>query len=196
MFTTRTLRDRGWNPTLIEKYLGEPDGHTTNPHVSTAAPMRLWRNCRVLEAEMRPDFVRARDKALQRAAARQQCATARHTALQRRAAAMPIAVEQRNAGWVVYASLRAVCSGELHEPFDPAAEGATGVGMADRIGVQFVRCRLTRYDRNLEAEAATAGFNDLVHMIRHRVLGEIATVYPHLGAECERQMAASQPQSA
>jgi hypothetical protein len=50
-------RQRGWTETLISVLLGAPDAHGPNPH-GFRAPMRFFREDRVLSAEQEPPFAR------------------------------------------------------------------------------------------------------------------------------------------
>lgn len=50
-------RQRGWTETLLSGLLGAPDAHGPNPH-GFRAPMRFFREDRVLSAEAEPPFAR------------------------------------------------------------------------------------------------------------------------------------------
>jgi hypothetical protein len=50
-------RQRGWTETLVAGLLGAPDAHGPNPH-GFRAPMRFFREDRVLSAEAEPPFTR------------------------------------------------------------------------------------------------------------------------------------------
>ncbi|CAA9520407.1 MAG: hypothetical protein AVDCRST_MAG53-3499 [uncultured Solirubrobacteraceae bacterium] len=50
-------RQRGWTETLVAGLLGAPDAHGPNPH-GFRAPMRFFREDRVLSAELEPPFAR------------------------------------------------------------------------------------------------------------------------------------------
>ena len=50
-------RQRGWTETLVTGLLGAPDAHGPNPH-GFRAPMRFFREDRVLSAELEPPFLR------------------------------------------------------------------------------------------------------------------------------------------
>ncbi|MEJ7894700.1 MAG: hypothetical protein WKF94_18870, partial [Solirubrobacteraceae bacterium] len=50
-------RQRGWTETLVAGLLGAPDAHGPNPH-GFRAPMRFFREDRVLNAELEPPFAR------------------------------------------------------------------------------------------------------------------------------------------
>lgn len=54
-------RQRGWTETLVSGLLGAPDAHGPNPH-GFRAPMRFFREDRVLSAEREPPFRRRLDQ--------------------------------------------------------------------------------------------------------------------------------------
>jgi hypothetical protein len=63
------LKERGWTEAMIRDLLGDPDLYVDNPHYKKAAPMRLWRLCRVEAAEADPGFAAQRERAERRCAA-------------------------------------------------------------------------------------------------------------------------------
>lgn len=82
---TQDLKERGWTPTLITRFLGEHD--RTRPNGLKMGrrrlpPVKLYAEERVLEAERRDDFLAAQARA---ADARDRAARARETREQRRA---------------------------------------------------------------------------------------------------------------
>jgi hypothetical protein len=63
------LKKRGWTEAMIRDLLGAPDLHVKNPHVSSAAPMRLWRVQRAAAIEATPEFAQRQERALRSCAA-------------------------------------------------------------------------------------------------------------------------------
>jgi hypothetical protein len=57
----------------------------------------------------------------------------------------------------------------------------------ERITVNFIRHKLTRYDHELERLAGKVGVRRAVRVIRRRVYEAIAQAYPQYAAECRRQ---------
>jgi hypothetical protein len=55
-FSQSDLLKRGWSKRLIAQILGEPDWTSPNPHGAGFAPMRCWRQDRVIAAEETPAF--------------------------------------------------------------------------------------------------------------------------------------------
>lgn len=61
-FSRSDLLRRGWTKGLIAELLGPPDWTDTNPHGAGFAPMRCWRQDRVLAAEQNPVFQQCRSR--------------------------------------------------------------------------------------------------------------------------------------
>lgn len=90
---TQDLKDRGWTPALIAKFLGEHD--QTRPNGMKMGrrrlpPVKLYREERVYEIESHDDFLAAQAKA---ADARARVEVARETRLARRLALLQAAAE-------------------------------------------------------------------------------------------------------
>jgi ATP-dependent RNA helicase SUPV3L1/SUV3 len=67
-----TLKSRGWTETMLRDFLPEPI-LKTNPHYSTAPPMKLWHVGDIKKAEALPEFI-ARKEKYQKMAARRSAA--------------------------------------------------------------------------------------------------------------------------
>lgn len=191
LLTLTTLRERGWTPALVRRFLGEPDKLAPNPAYRSAAPMRLYAEARVLAAEGEETFRHAQAIAQARASA------ARKTA-QRRARDLLAAVERMEVEVVavplVDARRRAIRNYNARllarERWDaePAGEDSDPAFL-ERITVNFIRHRLTDYDTALEEVAGRVGVEAAVAAIRRRVYEAIAAAYPELAEECRRQLA-------
>ena len=68
--TPTGMNRRGWTPTLIARYLGEPDQLMQNPHYRSAAPMQGYKRARVAKIEEQSDLTTALAKVLAQRAAR------------------------------------------------------------------------------------------------------------------------------
>jgi hypothetical protein len=55
-FSQSDLLKRGWSKRLIAQMLGKRDWESPNPHYPGAAPMKCWRQDRVIAAEDTPAF--------------------------------------------------------------------------------------------------------------------------------------------
>ena len=70
-----------------------------------------------------------------------------------------------------------------------AATPASDEGFLARISVNYLRHRLTSYERNLEKVAGRVGVRDAVMEIRMKVFAAIGQAYPWLAEESQRQLA-------
>src|SRR6266566_882248 len=60
------LKERGWTPALMKKFLGPPAATKPNPHYQSAALMRLYTASRVEVAERSEDWKQTKARAAQR----------------------------------------------------------------------------------------------------------------------------------
>jgi hypothetical protein len=179
------LRERGWTPSLILRLLGEPDELRRNPYYRKAAPMRLYAADRVEAIEQTPVFLEARQQAARWIEGAKKAAETRRATLMRQIAEMTVSVEALPLP-VVRRHALSVFNNRTEQ--DPASE-TSGVFL-ERVTVNYIRHRLTTYDRHLEAEAGRVSIREAGYAIRKRVYVEIAAVYPALAAECQRQLRA------
>jgi hypothetical protein len=192
------LKDRGWTDGLIRRFLGEPDQLAANPHYRSAAPMRLYAIERITGIEATPAFAEAREKAKVRSSAALRAADRRRAALVERAGAMQVRVQVVEPGELLRRAIRHynkrhnewLASREYRygrdDGWQPASTQSDSLFL-ERIQANYVRHQLTRYDRALDELACQVGVAEAGAVIRWRVYEEIASVYPHLAAECRRQ---------
>ncbi|GAA0520314.1 hypothetical protein [Deinococcus depolymerans] len=120
---TQDLKERGWTPTLITRFLGEHD--RTRPNGLKMGrrrlpPVKLYAEERVLDVERRDDFLAAQARA---ADARDRAARARETREQRRA----LLLETAAASFVPVihpGPLRRGAVRKAREPYLPALDAA------------------------------------------------------------------------
>jgi hypothetical protein len=173
---------------MIDSLLGAPDQTKANPRSRRAAPLRLYAIDRVVAAEAAPFF---RDR--QRAAARR-----RETAIVSAATRIAVILELVEAMPIRIAdtpfSLLSQLASENREKWakqgraERQSFGESAAAFERRVVVNYVRHRLTSYDRALEQTARRVGATAARERIRQRVYEAIATAYPPLAGECRRQM--------
>ena len=196
MYLTLTaLRKRGWTETLVVRFLGKPDKIRPNPHCRRGAPMKLFLSDRVYATESTSAFQAAMSAAEIRkdAAAKGNATKAerlmtyvegvvieevpvldRDELIRRSCASynrhqMDLAIDR---GWSDYR--------EADLDSDPA--------FLNRITVNFLRHKLTPYERELEAIARKVGIGAVYLALRVKVFAAIVAVYPWLKDECCRQV--------
>lgn len=187
------LKARGWTPSLITRFLGEPDRLATNPHARSAAPMKLYRAARVESAEARAEFRAAQSAASMRQARGRDVAARKHAELVQQAEGLaidltvvPLDELQRRA--IAHYNARGPRRDDDWS-WTPAT-AASDRAFLERIMVNYARHQLTHYDRELDALYARVGVDAASSVIRRRVYARIAEAWPTLADECARQNAA------
>jgi hypothetical protein len=195
LLTSTQLKERGWTPTLVKKFLDPPDATKPNPHYKSASPMRLYALTRVEAVEVADAFQQAYAKAAARSQVGKTVAARKAAELVSQAEKMQIRVQLQALGKVqdqaidAYNNFHEELSFERGHEYEPASVMSDPIFL-DRITVNYVRHELTEYDESLEEVAGKIGVSLAVATIRRRVYTEIASVYPDLAQECERQVLA------
>ena len=179
--TMAGLRERGWTDVMIRDYLGEPDATRPNPRYRSAAPMKLYLAERAEAAEASPEWadrkaLAARRRAVGVAAAdRKRAETA---ALARQLAADLVAslvfpADPRQAAiesFNKWHSGDCTCPGWYKVGFcDKRADASDSPEFLHRITVNYVRHRLTGYDRASNRLAGRVGHQDAHEILRAEV---------------------------
>lgn len=191
------LRARGWTPTIVARLLGEPDRITRNPHIRTAAPLRLYALARVEAAEATREFSVLLGAADRRSAAARDAAERRRQAVLARVAAVRISVPRLLPGELAQLAVshrnrrdrERLRPGDRHLP-DPASVARADPPALLRWQVNYLRHVLTDYDRLLDDLHGRTGRQEAERLLRGRVYQAIAAAYPSLRGECHRQLAA------
>ncbi len=185
MLTLATLKNRGWTSGMIEKLLGEPDDFKRNPRFAKAAEMRLYSFARVEAVSMSCDFAAAKARAARRSTAATKAADTKRLDLMKRIATLEVVVTKLPPAEIRNRAIEAFNT--RSRSGDLVYQDATGEFL-ERITVNFIRHNLTRYDDTLNEVAGRVGVVNAVREIRVRVFEAIATAYPDLKSECERQL--------
>jgi hypothetical protein len=191
---------RGWTDAAVTRFLGAPDVTAPNPHYRSGPPMGLYALERVERIEATPEFQTWRMASLTRQS-RALCAVeTKRRRLAEYVAGLRIAVPVLDAAELL---CRAVESYNDHQysrqlereergrEFDwtPASADGIDAAFAERITVNYLRHRLTRYERELARVYGRVGVDDAKRELRAKVYAAIAAAYPALAAECARQRA-------
>jgi hypothetical protein len=196
MLTMPQLKERGWTEAMVRDLLGEPDRRAPNPHYRSAPPMRLWAPERVTAIEAGEDFAARLKSGKTRSAASVAAADKRREQLLAAVESIPVtvpviddrtlaaeAIANRNAARAFHYS----GAPREDERVDPDAPDAVDSATLDRWKVNYLRHRLTDYERHLEEVAGKVGVRDAKDLIREKVYDAIADAYPGLAAECLKQ---------
>jgi hypothetical protein len=187
MITLAGLRGRGWTPAMAEEMLGEPDKLAVNRHHRSGPPVRLYVLKRVKHAEQSTQFATRQAIAAARKAASSRAAKERASSLLARIEKIEIEVIALPQDELLKQAIR---SYNAHDAFSYDFRGAShdsDPAFLERIQVNYVRHKLTSYDRALYEACGQPGAYDARDLITEKVLRAIAATYPGLAAECRRQ---------
>lgn len=184
------LKKRGWTNTLIQRHLGQPDRTIPNPHYRKAAPMRLYRLARVTAVEEADQWSDLIAKATARRMAAARAAETKTRALLAELEGMEFTVPRMPSADLV----RKACANynerrEERDDWDalPATPNSDAAFL-DRIMVNYLRHRKSRYEKKLEEVKGRVGVGEAYLEINNRIYQAIADAYPELAEECRRQM--------
>jgi hypothetical protein len=194
------LRHRGWTPSMVAKLLGAPDKTVRNPHFRSAPPSRLYAVSRVAAAEATDAFAALATAAAQRAANSRAAAQRRRRAVLAEVEGLDIRVPRLSPECLTRRAVahrnhrdavRACRYGD--HTAAPASPDAAEPGALRRWQVNYLRHVLTDYDAVLDGLHGSAGRAEAECLLRRRVYEAIGAAYPHLAAECRRQLNERQP---
>jgi hypothetical protein len=187
------LKERGWTPALVKKFLGAPDATKPNPYYRSAAPTQLYALARVEACEQEDGWKQEAAKAAARSLVGKTVAARKAAELVAQAETLPITVRRLPLDTLLR---RAIASyNAFHEEllwerghdYERASE-QSDPAFLERITVNFIRHELTEYDEGLEEVAGRIGVDEAAALIRQRVYAEIARIYPEYADECKRQI--------
>jgi hypothetical protein len=175
------LRERGWTDAMIREYLGEPDATRPNPRYGSAAPMKLYLAERAEAAEARRGWTERKTRGARRRAAGVAAADRKRAgteALARQLAAdlmasLAFPVDPRQTAIEAYNKWHSdscTCPGWRELGFcDRRAAASDSPEFLRRITVNYVRHRLTGYDRAYSRLAGRVGRQDAHEVLRAEV---------------------------
>ena len=188
LITKSTVKERGWTDSVIKKYIGEPDQYCRNPHYRCAPPMQLFKLTRVEELEQLPEVAEALEKAARRSELRRQIAQKQSDKLLHHVESLTIKVPSMTEE----ALIKKACAhyNDLWAErgrFDKYASPSSSEEFLYRISVNFLRHRMTNYERELDRIFGKVGCVEGRPLLKSRILDKIAEAYPMLKSECKRQ---------
>ena len=185
--TPSGMHRRGWTPTLITRFLGEPDEYFDNPHYRSAAPMRAYLVERVQAAENDPAAAAALAKVLQsreaRSTAAMRGADTQREKLSEWATNTPLAwlhgtpeteEEARRAGTDTWTARQAE-----RGRYDADGEAA-GPAHQDRWAENYLRHECIDYEPALAELHGRCGKDEAYRLLRSRVDEMIRNRFPTL----------------
>ena len=187
-YSRKTLAERGWTRSMIERLLGDPDIVVPlNPRGTKN--FHLFRHEHVLAVEASPQWQAEVAKAAPHRVAGRKAAVTKTDKLRAAVASMQIDVPLMAITEVHRAAQKSYNEIWIRrgQP-DKRADDATG-DFLDRITVNYLRHRLTSYEDELEAIFGVTGAPEGRVLIKRKVLAAIGDTYPDLASECARQSA-------
>lgn len=187
------LKQLGFTDTMIRDLMGEPERRAQNPYSRNAAPMSLWRPETVMRVMDSDEFKARLAKAKARRESAAKAAQTKRDALMddiSRASAA-LSVEHVGKSKLRREALDSRAAWYMdHGDFDGAADIASGdvdAATVERFEVNYLRHERTDYDAALEILHGRVGARDAYELLHDAVLDLIASEYPYLSGECERQ---------
>ncbi|HUQ69764.1 MAG TPA: hypothetical protein VM165_09590, partial [Planctomycetaceae bacterium] len=148
------------------------------------------RLARVVAVEATEEFRDAREQSERRRAAGREAAARRRQATRDWVQILPITISVMSWDALV---MRACASYNGHQQFRPGGEEWTTATptsdqeFLERIAVNYLRHETSSYDAFLDRAQGRTGVHEARLEIKRRVLRAIASAYPELAAECDRQ---------
>lgn len=184
---SNVARKKEWTKPLIEEFLGEPDQTRVNLIYRSATPVKLYSVTRISEIELTEAFKQRSTKAQMRSNAMKKSADRRREDLLQRIKAEVIeipklhprdytknAIDYYNEHW--------------RGNYGKYATGKEDKSFLQRIIVNYLRFKVSDYEKRLEKVNNQIGAEEARHLIEIKVLEAIGRTYPELKPECRRQI--------
>lgn len=194
------LKERGWTETAITKFLGNPDRKGKN-RKGRKGKVSLYFKERVHYAEQTPSFKEWKKKSEARSQASLKAAEKKRQETLDRVYARLDSIDLRDEyKYLTRQELRQQASKSFLEIEKRREERSRGKYVAeqitsrrtnaffDRIEANYLRHEGTIYDEELKEYFNATGVGQAIDMVREKIYNTIASYYPHLEEECEKQL--------
>lgn len=194
------LKERGWTETAITKFLGNPDRKGKN-RKGRKGKVSLYFKERVHHAEQTPNFKEWKLKSATRSQASLVAAEKKRqetlTKVSSRLDSIDLKDEYKH---LTRQELRHQASESFLAIEKRREERSRGKYVAeqitsrrtdaffDRIEANYLRHEGTVYDEELKEYFNATGVGQAIDMVREKIYNTIASYYPHLERECEKQL--------
>lgn len=194
------LKERGWTETAITKFLGNPDRKGKN-RKGRKGKVSLYFKERVHHAEQTPNFKEWKLKSAARSQASLAAAEKKRqetlTKVSSRLDSIDLKDEYKH---LTRQELRHQASESFLAIEKRREERSRGKYVAeqitsrrtdaffDRIEANYLRHEGTVYDAELKEYFNATGVGQAIDMVREKIYNTIASYYPHLEGECEKQL--------
>lgn len=194
--TQQGVKDRGWTMGMIRRFLGEPATTVPNRR-NRSSVIKLYDLAHVERVEQSDEWKEAKKVAEKRQDSALCGVVEKIVRLNERVMNETIRVvimapEELRARAIEHYNLRATERSWRGRNENDRATDNSEVAFLTRIEVNFIRHNLTRYDELLDSTTSKVGTTTANAIIARRIFEAIALAYPHLQAECDRQLARKQ----
>lgn len=182
--TKSTLKERGWTERAIEQFYPVCDRLAPNPMFKKAAPMRLYDLSRVEETERSGPFQAFLQASTHRKKAAAKAVSTKKQRLLEELASWEIVIESRPLAQVRSEAIENYNSFNMYR----FASKGNDRRFLDRITVNYLRHGLSNYEERLDRLFGRTGKIEAYLILRRKIMDAIASRYPELAEECERQV--------
>jgi hypothetical protein len=194
---SRLKSERGWTDKLIKEFLSVPDLTKPNPNYKSGPPMLLFDTDRIEKIEQTEEFKAQKPDTEKRKKRQASAKKAVETKMQRmrewlNTVEIHVPVfdksELINRACSNYNTfLRLPPSTDYDCDYYVTATADSDPEFLDRICVNYLRHRLTKYEKYLDEMSGKVGFEEGYKEIRRKILSKISENYHWLADECKRQ---------
>ena len=192
--TQTELKNRGWTTKTILRFVEQPDDTKTNPRYKSASPMKLWSLIRIEEIEGSTDFQEFSLSNRKRREGTERAVQTKRKSLLEQISKISVKVPVFDKDDLIKRACKSYNKQQERFFLERGhwewhrATNKSDKDFLDRICVNFLRHRCTKYERLLEQAVGKVGVNEAYTEISRKVFTAIRQEYPDLKAECERQM--------
>jgi hypothetical protein len=187
-FITKTdlISIRKWTERLIKKYMPVPDAIKNNPHFRRASEMKLYKISRVESIEKKELFLIDFQKTTLRRKSSSKMVRTKKDNLLIQISELPISVEIIPRNELVPLVLDDYNDRNYYKDYLTFRD--LDQSTLERLTVNYIRHRLTSYNRCLDLIFSKVGKEDGYRLLNERIYKSISESYPDLTGECALQL--------
>lgn len=185
------LKGRGWTDKGISQFLPSWDKEAPNPYYRKASPMKLYLLVRVEAVEQTEPFKTFQQASLTRKSGAAKAVNTKKAMLMTELNSWKIVVKSKPLENVQKSAIREYNNHQASLERDDGyfATPDSNKDFLDRITVNHLRHGLSNYEKRLDALFGKVGTHQAYPILHKKVMEAIASKYPELAAECQKQIA-------
>lgn len=178
---------RGWTDLLIKRFLPEPDLITTNPYYKSSPEMKLWLIDIIDEIEQKPEFKAMFYSASNRKKSANKAVETKKSQILSYVRNIKIIIPDIDKEQLIqkacesYNNHKSWLSYERGYDFTPASPTSDEYFL-NRITLNYLRHRCTRYERELEEIFGKVGTQEAYMILKERINSAILEKYTFLNS--------------